>query len=94
VTINRRLTRATMLETPRQDYVRTARAKGSAERMVVCAAPLKNALIPIVTVVGVQAGYLLGVPSSPSRVRTGPEWAPSSSGHPRPRHAPRAGGVL
>ena len=60
VTIIARLTRATMLDTLGQDYVRTARAKGLGERMVVWRHALKNALIPIVTVVGVQAGYLLG----------------------------------
>jgi peptide/nickel transport system permease protein len=60
VTIIARLTRATMLETLGQDYVRTARAKGLGERGVVWRHALKNALIPIVTVVGVQAGYLLG----------------------------------
>jgi len=60
VTIIARLTRATMLETLGQDYIRTARAKGVVERAVVLRHGLKNALIPIVTVVGVQAGYLLG----------------------------------
>jgi peptide/nickel transport system permease protein len=60
VTIIARLTRATMLETLGQDYIRTARAKGVVERGVVLRHGLKNALIPIVTVVGVQAGYLLG----------------------------------
>jgi peptide/nickel transport system permease protein len=60
ITIVARLTRATMLETLGQDYVRTARAKGLAERGVVLRHALKNALIPIVTVIGVQAGYLLG----------------------------------
>ena len=60
ITIIARLTRATMLETLGQDYVRTARAKGLGERMVVWRHALKNALIPIVTVVGVQSGYLLG----------------------------------
>ncbi len=59
-TIIARLTRATMLEVLGQDYVRTARAKGLVERAVVLRHGLKNALIPIVTVVGVQAGYLLG----------------------------------
>jgi peptide/nickel transport system permease protein len=49
-----------MLETLGQDYVRTARAKGVVERRVVLRHGLKNAMIPIVTVVGVQAGYLLG----------------------------------
>jgi peptide/nickel transport system permease protein len=60
VTIVARLTRATMLETLGQDYIRTARAKGLVERTVVLRHGLKNALIPIVTVIGVQAGYLLG----------------------------------
>jgi len=60
VTIVARLTRSTMLETLGQDYIRTARAKGVAERLVVLRHGLRNALIPIVTVVGVQAGYLLG----------------------------------
>ena len=60
VTIIARLRRSTMLETLGQDYIRTARAKGVVERAVVLRHGLKNALIPIVTVVGVQAGYLLG----------------------------------
>jgi peptide/nickel transport system permease protein len=60
VTIVARLTRSTMLETLGQDYIRTARAKGVAEGLVVLRHGLKNALIPIVTVIGVQAGYLLG----------------------------------
>jgi peptide/nickel transport system permease protein len=60
VTIIARLTRATMLETLGQDYIRTARAKGVVERAVVLRHGLKNALIPIATVIGVQAGYLLG----------------------------------
>ena len=60
VTIVSRLTRSTMLEVLGQDYIRTARAKGLVERRVVVRHALKNALIPIVTVVGVQAGYLLG----------------------------------
>jgi peptide/nickel transport system permease protein len=60
ITIIGRLTRSTMLETLGQDFVRTARAKGVAEAGVLLRHGLKNALIPIVTVVGVQAGYLLG----------------------------------
>jgi ABC-type dipeptide/oligopeptide/nickel transport system permease component len=48
-----------MLEVLSQDYVRTARAKGAGEWAVVVRHALKNALIPITTVVGVQAGYLL-----------------------------------
>ncbi len=60
VTIVARLTRATMLEVLGQDYIRTARAKGLVEWRVVLRHGLKNALIPIVTVIGVQVGYLLG----------------------------------
>jgi peptide/nickel transport system permease protein len=43
-----------------QDFIRTARAKGLVERSVVVRHALKNAMVPIVTVIGVQAGYLLG----------------------------------
>ena len=60
LTIIARLTRSTMLDILNQDYIRTARAKGLVEGRVVFRHGLKNALIPIVTVVGVQAGYLLG----------------------------------
>jgi peptide/nickel transport system permease protein len=59
-TIVARLTRSTMLDVLGQDYVRTARAKGVAERGVLARHGLANAMIPIVTMVGVQAGYLLG----------------------------------
>lgn len=55
-----RLTRSTMLEVIRQDYIRTARAKGLAERTTINRHALKNALIPVITVVGLQVGYLLG----------------------------------
>jgi peptide/nickel transport system permease protein len=55
-----RMTRSSMLEVLSQDYVRTARAKGLREQSVVYRHALSNALIPIVTIVGVQMGYLLG----------------------------------
>ncbi|MGI6691212.1 MAG: ABC transporter permease [Christensenellales bacterium] len=55
-----RYTRSAMLETIRQDYIRTARAKGLHERLVINRHALKNALIPIVTVIGMQLGGLLG----------------------------------
>lgn len=55
-----RQTRSSMLETLREDYIRTARAKGLAERLVVYRHALKNSLIPIVTVVGLQIGRILG----------------------------------
>ncbi len=55
-----RLTRSSVLEVMRNDYVRTARAKGLAENNVLNRHILRNALIPITTVVGLQAGHLLG----------------------------------
>ncbi|MDY4011950.1 MAG: nickel ABC transporter permease [Fusobacterium gastrosuis] len=55
-----RMTRSSMLEVIRQDYIRTARAKGVAEKVVINKHALKNALIPIITVVGLQFGSLLG----------------------------------
>lgn len=55
-----RLTRSGMLEVIRQDYVRTARAKGLAEPLIIVRHALMNALIPLVTVVGLQMGELLG----------------------------------
>jgi peptide/nickel transport system permease protein len=55
-----RLTRSSLLETLRQDYMRTARAKGLRERAVVFRHGLKNSLIPVVTVLGLQMSGLLG----------------------------------
>ena len=55
-----RMTRSSVLETLRQDFVRTAYAKGLPSLAVIIGHALKNALIPIVTVVGIQLGYLLG----------------------------------
>ncbi|MBI5301798.1 MAG: ABC transporter permease [Chloroflexi bacterium] len=55
-----RMTRSSMLEVFQQDYVRTARAKGLHERVVVTRHMLSNALIPIVTVIGLQMGTLIG----------------------------------
>jgi peptide/nickel transport system permease protein len=55
-----RMTRSSMLEVLRQDFVRTARAKGLGEQLVVARHALKNAFIPIITVVGLQFGALLG----------------------------------
>jgi len=54
-----RLTRASMLEIMNQDYITTARAKGLAGRVVVTRHALKNALIPVVTIVGLQFGNLM-----------------------------------
>ena len=55
-----RMTRSSMLEVIRQDYIRTARAKGQKERIVIVFHALKNAMIPVVTVIGMQFGTLLG----------------------------------
>jgi ABC-type dipeptide/oligopeptide/nickel transport system permease component len=55
-----RLTRSVMLEVLSLDYIRTARAKGLKERVVISKHALKNALIPLVTVAGMQFGFLIG----------------------------------
>jgi peptide/nickel transport system permease protein len=55
-----RMTRSSMLETLSQDYIRTARAKGLGEGTVIRKHALRNALIPVVTVIGLQLGSLLG----------------------------------
>jgi peptide/nickel transport system permease protein len=55
-----RLVRSTMLEVLAEDYVRTARAKGLREMAVLSQHALRNALIPLITVVGLQFGYILG----------------------------------
>jgi peptide/nickel transport system permease protein len=55
-----RMTRTTMLEVLSQDYVRTARAKGLSQRVVVYRHALRNAMIPVITVIGFQLGALMG----------------------------------
>jgi peptide/nickel transport system permease protein len=55
-----RLTRSSMLEVLRQDYIRTARAKGASERNVNYHHALRNALLPVVTVIGIEAAFLMG----------------------------------
>lgn len=55
-----RMTRSTMLEAVSQDYIRTARAKGIFEKAVILKHALKNAMIPVITVIGLQLGSLLG----------------------------------
>jgi peptide/nickel transport system permease protein len=55
-----RMTRTMMLEVLRQDYIRTAWAKGLSERLVVIRHALRNALIPVVTLIGLQAPILIG----------------------------------
>ncbi len=58
--IQARLTRACMLEVLKKDYVRTARAKGQIERLVIYRHALSNAMLPVVTIVGLQFGTLMG----------------------------------
>jgi peptide/nickel transport system permease protein len=58
--IQARMTRATMLEVLRADYIRAARAKGVREQTVIYKHALRNALVPIVTIIGLQFGTLLG----------------------------------
>jgi peptide/nickel transport system permease protein len=55
-----RMTRSTLLEVMRNDYVRTGRAKGLSERVVVLRHAMRNALLPVVTVIGLEFAFLLG----------------------------------
>ena len=55
-----RLTRTSMLESLRQDYIRTARAKGLTERSVISRHAFRNALVSVVPVIGLEAGFVLG----------------------------------
>lgn len=55
-----RMTRSSLLEVIRMDYIRTARSKGLGEKIVIFKHALRNALIPVITVIGTQLGYLLG----------------------------------
>ncbi|UTC68080.1 MULTISPECIES: nickel ABC transporter permease [unclassified Treponema] len=60
VAVLTRMTRSSMLETIRQDYIRTARAKGQKEKIVIFKHALGNSLIPVITIVGIQFGQLMG----------------------------------
>jgi peptide/nickel transport system permease protein len=55
-----RLTRSSMLEVLRQDYIRTARAKGASETSVNYSHALRNAVLPVVTIIGIEAAFLIG----------------------------------
>jgi peptide/nickel transport system permease protein len=55
-----RITRSSMLEILRQDYIRTARAKGASEAAVNYHHALKNAILPVITVIGIEAAFLIG----------------------------------
>jgi peptide/nickel transport system permease protein len=55
-----RLTRSSMLEVLKQDYIRTARSKGASERSINYEHALRNALLPVVTIIGIEAAFLIG----------------------------------
>merc|ERR1712096_325280 len=55
-----RMTRSAMLEVLREDYVRTARAKGLFEKVIINQHALKNALLPVITLVGIEFAFLIG----------------------------------
>ena len=79
-----RMTRSSMLEVLGEDYIRTARSKGIREQAVIIRHALRNALIPVVTLVGVEFGYLLGgtfivEQISPSPASAGSPSTPSRS---------------
>jgi peptide/nickel transport system permease protein len=58
--VTARMVRSSMLEVIRQDYIRTARSKGLAEKVVINQHALKNALIPIITLLGLRVGWIMG----------------------------------
>src|SRR5690349_21701243 len=58
--VTMRLTRSAMLEVMREDYIRTARAKGLLEQIIVNRHALKNALLPVVTLIGIEFAFLIG----------------------------------
>ncbi|MBI3513602.1 MAG: ABC transporter permease [Proteobacteria bacterium] len=58
--VTMRMTRSAMLEVLREDYIRTARAKGLIEKLVVNRHALKNALLPVVTLIGIEFAFLIG----------------------------------
>ena len=58
--VSMRMTRSAMLEVLREDYIRTARAKGLMEKLIINRHALKNALLPVVTVIGIEFAFLIG----------------------------------
>ncbi len=58
--VSMRMTRSAMLEVLREDYIRTARAKGLIEKLIINRHALKNALLPVVTVIGIEFAFLIG----------------------------------
>ena len=70
-----RMTRSTLLEVLREDYVRTAWAKGLGERIIIYKHALKNAMIPVITLVGGQFGTLLAGTVIVETISLCPAWA-------------------
>ena len=58
--VSMRMTRSAMLEVMREDYIRTARAKGLIRRLIINRHALKNAMLPVVTVIGIEFAFLIG----------------------------------
>src|SRR3974377_551248 len=58
--VSMRLTRSAMLEVMQEDYIRTARAKGLVNKLVINRHALKNALLPVVTLIGIEFAFLIG----------------------------------
>ncbi len=58
--VSTRMTRSSVLEVLKEDYIRTARAKGVFERLVVARHAIRNALLPVVTVIGLEFAFLIG----------------------------------
>jgi peptide/nickel transport system permease protein len=58
--VSMRMTRSAMLEVLREDYIRTARAKGLVRRLIINRHALKNAMLPVVTVIGIEFAFLIG----------------------------------
>src|SRR5262249_60629024 len=63
-----RITRSSLLEVMREDYIRTAWAKGQTGRIVIWRHALKNALLPVVTVIGIEVAFLIGGLGGPEAV--------------------------
>ena len=74
-----RMVRTAMFEELGQDYIRTARAKGLSERIVICRHALPNALVPIITVIGLQFGALLAGAIVTETISVGRAWDASPS---------------
>ncbi len=79
MTLIMRLVRSEMLEVLRQDYIRFARARGLRSRVVNFRHALKNTMVPVVTVIGLQLGAIMLSRSLPKPCSNGPAWACCSS---------------